>query len=102
MKPVPTDPRCPECGAPVHLNAVSCGNCGARRDERGWFRSADYDGIDLPEDDDDFDYEDFVAREFHEGSKLGFLHRMTTKQRFWWLIAVLTLIAFAWLSLVAI
>ncbi len=104
---IPPDPPCPECGAPVPLNARGCARCGARKDEHGdWRQSEIYDGLDLPDettgDEDDFDYEEFIAREFQEGSKLGFLHQMTTRQRFWWLVGVITLIAFAWLSIVAI
>ncbi len=95
------DPRCPACGAPVHLNARGCRECGARRDERGWSQPENLDGIDLPGE-DDFDYEDFIRREFPESSKLEFLHRMTTRQRFWWLVALITLLAFAWLSFVAV
>lgn len=95
-----TDPRCPECGAPVHLNSRSCAQCGAKRGHRGWLQGEGDAGLGLSEiDEDDFDYEEFVAREFGENAaEQNFLHRMTTKQRFWWLVAVLTLIAFAILS----
>lgn len=99
QRPTTTDPRCPECGSSVHLNSVSCGSCGARRDEQGWGNSEAYDGIDLPGDgDEDFDYEAFLEREFGEENKppLAFLHGMTTRQRFWWLVGVLTLFAFGW------
>ena len=96
-----TDPRCPECGASVHLNSASCGHCGARRGEHGWFSSETHDGLGLFEEDEDFDYEAFIEKEFGEAPvddrPLGFLHRMTTRQRFWWLVAVVTLAAFGWL-----
>lgn len=99
----PEDPRCPSCGAPVHLNARGCRECGARRGERGWSEPEHLDGIDLPGADDDFDYEDFIRHEFPKSAnKLEFLHRMTTRQRFWWLVALITLLAFAWLSFVAV
>lgn len=113
MNEIPADPPCPVCGAPVPLNARGCGRCGARKDLRtgAWEVSPDlYDGLDLPdlydEEDgtngaEDFNYDDFVAREFQENSKLGFLHHMTTRQRFWWLVAVITFLAFAWLSIVS-
>lgn len=93
-----TDPRCPECGAPVHLNSASCRECGSRRGEQGWFRPESYDGIGLAED-DDFDYEEFVKEEFQEERPLGFLHQMTTRQRFWWLTGVLVILAFGWLAI---
>ncbi len=92
------EPSCPACGAPVHLNSLSCGRCGARREAGGWGESGSRDGLDLPED-DDFDYDEFVAREFGESPENRFLHRMTTRQRFWWLVGVLTLIAFAILAI---
>ena len=51
--------NCPHCGEPVPLNASMCRNCGSS-DEYGWNES---DAIaDLG--DDDFDYDEFVAREF--------------------------------------
>ena len=99
--PSVTDPRCPECGASVHLNSASCGSCGVRRGEHGWFGAVSHDGLGLGEADDDFDYEAFVEEEFGEAAgddrPLVFLHRMTTRQRFWWLVAVVTLLAFGWL-----
>lgn len=51
----------------------------------------------LLEGEEAFDYETFVEEEFGEQRPLGFLHRMTTVQRFWWLVAVVTLAAFGWL-----
>lgn len=91
------DPRCPECGAPVHLNASACRHCGARKGSAGWQRSERYDGLDLPED-DDFDYAEFVAREFGEGQKAGW-RGWEARRRFWCVVAVITLIAFTWMSL---
>lgn len=50
---------CPHCGQPVSVHARMCRNCGAS-DDCGW---NEYDAIgDLG--DDDFDYDEFVAREF--------------------------------------
>ncbi len=53
---------CPHCGAPVSSTARFCRECGAD-DDVGW--------NDLPieeggayDTDDDFDYDDFVGREF--------------------------------------
>lgn len=63
MKRKFTPPQvCPVCGEDVPPRSVACPECGA--DERsGWKDDAHiYDGLDLP--DDDFDHDEFVAREF--------------------------------------
>ncbi len=66
--------RCNNCGEEVSLKAKSCPNCGAD-DETGW-----KDGINsyLIEDDDDFDYEEVLAREVHGRSP-----KSKTK---WWVV----------------
>ncbi|MCB1076438.1 MAG: hypothetical protein KDM64_01310 [Verrucomicrobiae bacterium] len=97
----PADPRCPECGASVHLNAAGCRHCGARRGPQGWERSETYDGLDLPGEDDDFDYDEFVAREFGDGPKSGWA-AWPAKKKFWWLVALVTFLAFAWLAMAGI
>ena len=53
---------CPHCGSPVRSDARICRECGAD-EECGW----DEDGFDSHYgefDEDDFDYDRFVAREF--------------------------------------
>jgi len=43
---------CANCGAEIPPHARACPECGA--DERtGWAESSIYDGLDLPEDDDE-------------------------------------------------
>lgn len=59
-----------------------------------WTDPEIYDGLDLPGD-DDFDYDDFVASEFGEGKA-----KASPAQVLWWFAALVTLLAFAWLSLV--
>lgn len=88
MKRVPAQPHCPSCGYTVSPNARSCGRCGARRDGDLWEESESYDGLDLP--DEDFDYDDFVRREFGEGKA-----RRSFKEHLWWWVALILLIAFA-------
>lgn len=51
--------ECPHCGALLPANARFCRHCGAD-DEVGWADDAD-EGYAA---DDDFDYDDFVRREF--------------------------------------
>ena len=70
---------CPNCGAEVSPNARACPECGAC-DETGWSEAAESSHLGLP--DDEFDYDDFVKREFGEGK---------VKPRgipwFWWVVA---------------
>lgn len=57
---------CPHCGEKVPEGAAACRHCGSDA-ETGWSDAADdfdagiADGYDS---DDDFDYEEFIAREF--------------------------------------
>ena len=51
------------------MGAKACPECGAC-EKSGWNEEAsDYDGLDLP--DDDFDYEKFKAEEFGEPLKVA-------------------------------
>ena len=76
---------CPHCGAEVPPNAKACPECGAD-EETGWSEDARYGGLDLP--DDEFDYEEFTKREF--GGEKPVPHGI---HWFWWLIAILIVIA---------
>jgi hypothetical protein len=89
-----SDFACPFCGTDVSPNAAGCRNCGAQKVEGRWVEDAVYDGLALPDDEDDFDYDDFVAREF--GSGAG---KKTGKELFWWIVAIIVLIAFTLLVL---
>ncbi len=98
MKRTPADFRCPSCGTALSPNARSCA-CGAHRDGSGWSASETYDGLDLGED--DFDYDDFVRREFGDssGERWSWFARMSPKERFWWIVAVVVFAAFAAMAL---
>jgi hypothetical protein len=76
---------CPNCGAEVPRNARACPECGSC-DETGWSEKAHADGLGLP--DEDFDYQDFVKREFGGAEPLP-----RGISRFWWLVAIAVLIA---------
>lgn len=55
------------CGEWVPRGAAACDDCGACA-KSGWKDDAEvYDGLDLP--DEDFDYDDFIEREFGGGSR---------------------------------
>jgi hypothetical protein len=84
---------CPNCGAEIPPNAKVCPECGA--DEKtGWSEEGGTGGLDLP--DENFDYEDFVKREFGGGKKSPVPHGI---HWFWWVVAVIVLIAFLWVWL---
>jgi len=77
---------CPNCGADVPRDARACPECGS--DEKtGWSEEAKTDSLDLPEE--NFDYDDFVKREFGGPRPVPRgLHW------FWWLIALVGAVLF--------
>ncbi len=76
--------ECPVCGEDVPAKAKSCPHCGAC-EKSGWNEDArGADGLDLP--DDDFDYDEFARREFGTPTKLA------GKQLFWKATAVVILV----------
>jgi hypothetical protein len=80
---------CPVCGAEIPPNAKACPECGA--DEKtGWSEGADPDRLGLPEE--NFDYEDFIKREFG-GGKNPVPHGI---HWVWWVVAILVVAAFVW------
>ncbi len=79
--------ECPVCGEDVPTKAKSCPHCGAC-EKSGWNEDArSTDGLDLP--DDDFDYEKFAREEFGSPAKLA------GKQLFWKITAVVILVLIA-------
>src|SRR5947207_11296299 len=81
----PAPETCPVCGEEVPHNALACPECGADH-ETGWREDADSIGL-AGDDPDDFDYEEFTAREFGHSPKPQGMHW------FWWAVAVLVLLA---------
>jgi hypothetical protein len=82
MKSAPE--TCPNCGADVPASAKACPACGA--DEKtGWSEEAYVGGLNLP--DEEFDYEEFVDREFGKKKRLPF-----GMSRFWWTVALVLLV----------
>lgn len=81
---------CPVCGADVPRRAKSCPDCGAC-EKSGWNQDRSFDGLSLP--DNDFDYDEYTAREFGGGAK------QSRSQRFWMIVGIIVLIAMAFLTL---
>ena len=79
MRPPET---CPNCGADVPPRAKACPECGS--DEKtGWADDAHAQSLDLP--DDEFNYDEFVQREFGKPKR-------APRKTFWWLVALALLI----------
>jgi hypothetical protein len=54
---------CPHCGADVPARARFCRHCGAS-DDSGWNDGEADDGLSAADAEDDFDYDDYLRREF--------------------------------------
>ncbi|MEZ5276126.1 MAG: zinc ribbon domain-containing protein [Opitutaceae bacterium] len=82
----PSTPEiCPVCGEEVPPGARACPGCGA--DERtGWGDDDASGSVDLP-DDDAFDYDAFVEREFGGGARPPGIRTI------WWVTAIVLIIA---------
>ena len=81
--------QCPVCGEWVYRGQAACSECGAC-EKSGWRANADAtDGLDLP--DEDFDYDDFIAREFGRKSERRIGEGRLS--RVWWWAAVAVLVA---------
>lgn len=82
---------CPVCGEDVPRGALACPECGADH-KSGWRADAEvYDGVDLG--DDEFDYDEFVQTEFGSHAKPAGVKTI------WWITALALLVALAALYL---
>jgi hypothetical protein len=80
---------CPNCGGEVPRNAKACPECGSC-ENTGWSEAAAADNLGLPNP--DFDYADYVKREFGDRSP-----KPRGISWYWWVISivlVLILLAF--------
>lgn len=76
---------CPNCGSELPLKVRACPQCGS--DEKtGWSDEAHVGGLDLP--DNEFNYDEFVENEFG-GARV----KPRGLHWFWWLVALLLLVA---------
>lgn len=78
---------CLHCGAEVPPKAKACPECGSC-EETGWSEAALSGGLGLPEE--DFDYDEFVEKEFGGKSPSPKPYGISW---FWWAVAILVLIA---------
>ena len=87
ISPLKTPEICPVCGEDVPNGAVACPECGADHNS-GWREEVEsYDATGLPEE--DFDYNEFVRREFGRASKPAAIKTV------WWVTAILVIVAVA-------
>ena len=93
-RPRPKTPElCPVCDEPVPAGALACPECGADHNS-GWRVDADvYDGVELPAD--DFNYDDFVKREF--GARV----KPVGVKMVWWIAGILLIVALLMMYLYA-
>lgn len=80
---------CPFCDSQVSVGKP-CPGCVKKSvpkasKKHSWEHSKSQDGLDLP--DDEFDYDDFVAREFGKAP-----HRQTGIPWYWWVVAIILLV----------
>ena len=78
---------CPTCGreARVGRPCPGCVRKSGKPKKRSWKQDPAAEGLDLP--DDDFNYQDFVAREFGKAP-----HRALGISWYWWALAVALLV----------
>lgn len=79
---------CPQCGGEVRVGSRGCQKCSGKP----WEQEEYLDGLDLP-DAEEFDYDDFVKREFGSGPSRLKPAGLAWK---WWITAVLLLAAMVW------
>ncbi len=77
---------CPNCGAQVPRGARACPACGAD-EQTGWSEEAQSQDLGLP--DENFDYDDFVEREFGSAKPVPRGIRW-----YWWAVAAALLLGF--------
>ncbi|HEX5790722.1 MAG TPA: hypothetical protein VFY13_06190 [Luteolibacter sp.] len=87
---------CPSCGSEVRVGRP-CPGCKpvkrkAAKPKRFEKHDEIYDGLDLP--DEDFDYDEFVAREFGKVP-----HRKLGVKWYWWVLGVVILVWMIWSAL---
>jgi len=86
---------CPQCGSEVRVGGAGCPKCARppkRRERKPWEQDAAHDGLDLPDEPEDFDYQGFVEDEFGGGKR-----PRSFRDRVYWIAGVLLLAALLFL-----
>ena len=86
--PLPCTARCPRSlHRPLRLHpSRGCSRC-TKNAPKSWAEEPHLDGVSLPDDPDDFDYNEFVDREFGRSASIKPPH-LAWK---WWLTAIILL-----------
>jgi hypothetical protein len=86
-KSKPATPEvCPVCGEDVPRGALACPECGADH-ESGWREGAEiHDGLNLPDDEEEFDYDEFLQKEFGSSPKPEGVKTV------WWVTAIVLIL----------
>src|SRR4051812_27133868 len=84
--PKPKSPEvCPVCGEDVPRGALACPECGADH-ESGWREDAESYGVALPDDEEEFDYDEYLQREFGASPKPEGVKTV------WWITAIVLIL----------
>ena len=84
--------ECPNCGADLPPNCRACPECGSC-EETGWSEKARLDHLGIP-DEESFDYDEFVQREFQGRRPRRKLHWLWVATAILLFGAILLLLAF--------
>jgi len=84
--PSPPPEYCDNCGAAIPRNAAACPECGAD-EQTGWAH------VEYEDPDEEFDYDDFIAREFSEKKPELRPHGL---HWFWWLVGIGLIAVLVW------
>lgn len=83
---------CPSCGTEVRVGTRGCPKCTPGAGGK-WKQEKYLDGVDVPDDPEDFDYNDFVKREF--GTRPSRLKPHGIKWK-WWITGVVLVLLMIW------
>lgn len=78
---VPVGQNCPRCAKPAKSKKTA-----SARERKSWEQDSAYDGTDIP--DDDFDYDEFIAKEFGKNPI-----RKSGLAWYWYLVAVFLILS---------
>jgi hypothetical protein len=85
---------CPYCGAEVRVGSRGCLKCVQEAVGKKWQQDEYLDGVDLPDDPSEFDYNDFVKREF--GARQSSRLKPSGVSWKWWIAGIILIGALAW------